>query len=130
MEAALEAIRNGIEMNTVAKNISISESKIRDRLKLGENYDPPISRKTTFIKEKENEMVSYISQMVKKFYKITQQQLQKLASDFAVAKNIKNIFASEKRMARKCWLYSFLKTLKGVLSQLAETRFWYSINPK
>lgn len=120
LKAALEAIRSGSKIKTAARNFSIPESTIRDRLKLGENYDPPMGRKATFTKEEEKEMVSFITVMAKKFYGITQQQLRKLAYDFAVAKNIKNIFSSEKRMAGKCWVYSFLKRNPGISLRLPE----------
>lgn len=39
--------------------------------------------------------------MTKKYYEVTQSQLSKLAYNFSIAKNIKNIFSSEKGMAEK-----------------------------
>lgn len=120
MKTALEAIRNGSKIKTAAKNFNVPESTIRDRLKLGEDYNPPMGRKPTFSVEEEKEMVAFITVMAKRFYGITQQQLRKLAYDFAVAKNIKNIFSSEKGMAGKCWVYSFLKRNPGLSLRLPE----------
>ena len=95
MKSALDAISKGSKIKTAARNFNVPESTIRDRLKLGEDYNPPMGRKATFTQEKEKEMCEYISIMAKKFYGITQQQLRKLAYEFATAKNIKNIFSSE-----------------------------------
>lgn len=39
LKAALEAIRNGSKIKAAARNFSIPESTIRDRLKMRENYD-------------------------------------------------------------------------------------------
>ncbi|CAH2097657.1 unnamed protein product [Euphydryas editha] len=120
MRTALEAIRNGSKIKTAAKNFNVPESTIRDRLKLGEDYNPPMGRKATFKKEEEEELVAFITLMAKKFYGITQQQLRKLAYDFAIKKNVKNIFSSERGMAGKCWVYSFLKRNPGISLRLPE----------
>lgn len=123
MKSALTAIRDGSKIKTAAKMYGVPESTVRDRLKFGENgedYNPSMGRKATFSKEEEKEIVEFITEMAKRFYGITQLQLRKLAYDFAVAKNIKNIFSSEKGMAGKCWVYSFLKRNPGISLRVPE----------
>lgn len=96
MKAALEAVNSGRKIKEVARAFMLPESSIRDRLKKGEYYDPRLGRKATFSKEDEKELADHIIMLSKTFFGISQQQLRKLAYEFAVAKNIKNIFSTEK----------------------------------
>lgn len=75
----------------------LPESSIRDRLKKGEYFDPRLTRKATFSKEDEKELADHVIMLSKIFFVISQQQLLKLAYEFAVAKNIEIIFSTEKR---------------------------------
>lgn len=56
---ALEDIWNGGKIKATSKTFNIPESKIRDRLQLADNYDPPMGRNAIFSKE-EKEMISFI----------------------------------------------------------------------
>ncbi|KAJ8979708.1 hypothetical protein NQ317_015532 [Molorchus minor] len=120
MQAALEAVNNGRKIKEVARSFMLPESSIRDRLKKGEYYDPRLGRKATFSKEDEKELADHIITLAKTFFGITQQQLRKLAYEFAATKNIKHIFSREKGMAGKCWVYAFLKEILGSLCDFPE----------
>lgn len=67
-----------------------------------------------------HELCGYITVMCKKFYGITQQQLRKLVYQFAVTKNKKHVFSTEKGMAGKCFINSFLKRNPGISLRLPE----------
>lgn len=120
MKTALAAVSSGSKIKTAARNFNVPESSLRDRMRLGEDYNPPMGRKTTFTDEEEKEICEYVKLSAKKFYGITQQQLRKLVYDFAVAKNIKNNFSTEKGMAGKCFVYAFLKRNPGISLRLPE----------
>lgn len=78
------------------------------------------SRKPVFTEEQENELIEHILQMEGRLFGLTLTDLRTLAFELAERNNIKHNFNSEKRMAGKCWLYSFLDRHKNVTLRTPE----------
>lgn len=78
------------------------------------------SYKPVFTEEQENELVEHILQMEGRLFGLTLTDLRTLAFELAERNNIKHNFNSEKRMAGKCWLYSFLARHKKVTLRTLE----------
>lgn len=110
LQKALNTIRNeGKKIREVARNFNIPESTLRKRLLQSMPEPPRLGRKSTFDKDIETELKTYVLTLAKLFYGLTPKELRRLAFRYAEENNICHNFNREKRLAGKDWMYGFLK---------------------
>lgn len=110
LQKALKTIRNeGEKIREVARNFNIPESTLRKRLLQSEPEPPRLGRKSTFHKDIETELKTYVITLAKLFYGLTPKELRRLAFRYAEENNIRHNFNREKGLAGKDWMYGFLK---------------------
>lgn len=106
---AINDVKNGISIRTVAKNRNLPFSTLQERLKNMKTSAPRLGRKPVFTKEQESDIAEHLMQLTKMFYGLTPMQLRKLVFEYAEILKIPHRFDKTKKLAGKDWLEGFLK---------------------
>lgn len=114
MQAALDAVRNGMKIRRAAERFEIHESTIRKYLKKGAAAEPTMGRKPVFTKEQEKEISDHLLSLAKSFYGISKSELRKIIYEYAEQNNIKHPFCNRSRMAGYDWVNAFLRRNPGL----------------
>ncbi|CAK1594384.1 unnamed protein product [Parnassius mnemosyne] len=109
MEKAISVVRNE-EMGFLkaSKEFKVLRSTLKQRVKginkAVENIKVLGSRRPNFSPEQEEELVQHILVMEKRFYRLTSQDVRRLAYQMAERNNIKHNFNKDTQMAGKAKL--------------------------
>ncbi|KAK9681272.1 CENP-B N-terminal DNA-binding domain [Popillia japonica] len=99
MTDAMEAVQNGVGVREASRRFDVPYSSLRDRIKAGENFPPPLGRKTTFSDEQQRAIASHCLNLANLFFGLTTLELRRIAFEYAELNNIKNTFNKTMRLA-------------------------------
>ena len=112
LHLAIVAVHSGsCSLNQAASDFEIPEATLRRYVKKSPNeYPQNLGRYLpVFTEELENKLATYVVEMGKRYYGMTNWQMRKLAYEYAIRNNVPHCFDDESKMAGVDWIKGFLK---------------------
>lgn len=108
LNAALNAIKDGMAIRQAARQFGIPEATLRDNKKRGTVAKLSLGRKPIFNEAQEREIAEHVIKLSKLFYGITPIELRRVAFEYTGRNKIKHSFNRETKLAGKDWVRSFI----------------------
>lgn len=109
LQKAIELVEKGRSVKSVANELMIPRSTLRDRLKNKSAKPSSLGRNPIFNAAQEEELANHVKELAKMFFGMSMGDLRRLAYSLAEENNIPHNFNKEKRMAGEDWLQGFLR---------------------
>lgn len=122
LNAALNAVKDGLAVRKAARQFGIPESTLRDNKKRETVTKLSLGRKPTFTKDQEKDIADHVIKLSKMFYGITPDELRRVAYEYAERNNLKHAFNKTTKLAGKDWEKLFISrnpslSLRQVLTE-------------
>ena len=112
MSAAVEAVKSGGLLRTVARDFDLPRNTLRRKVlteQRGQIVERKLGHKTVLNSGQEQELVQLLLNLEKKLFGLTQQDLRKLVFQYCERNNITHPFNKLDRMAGEDWARGFMK---------------------
>ena len=112
LHLAIVAVHSGnCSLNQAASDFGIPEATLRRYVKKSPNeYPQNLGRYLPVFNEKlENRLATYVVEIGKRYYGMTNLQMRHLAYEYAIRNNVHHCFHDKSRMAGIDWIKGFLK---------------------
>src|SRR6218665_725319 len=112
MSAAVEAVKTGGKLRTVARDFDVPRNTLHRKVlaeKRGAVVERKLGHKTVLNSGQEQELVQLLLQLEKQLFGLTQQDLRKLVYQYCERNQISHPFNKLDRMAGEDWSRGFLK---------------------
>lgn len=115
LEAALNAIANGLPERQAATKFNIPRSTLQDRRKNKNISTPSLGRNPIFSPQAENELAGQVKKLANLYFGLTMKEVKRCAFIYAKSNNIQTPFNQEKEEAGKDWVAGFMSRHSIVL---------------